>query len=370
MALTVKHAKVSAIADSAAASAAGQVLPSDWNASHTITGDVSDFLANPTASVGLSAVNGSAVTAMRSDAAPALDQTAAYAFSGLGNTAITANGALSSGAGPGLKVTGTWVTGGSFTTTKPHVLIETAGATSNNWTTAGTGLGINAASGFTGNLIDAQLTGASKFSVDRTGSAIFAGSVTATTITFTSGNLVLPTAALFYWTNRTVVSSPVDATIRFENQAQNQTVNLTIPSNNTWQFGPANNVTPAGQTVQAQGSRAGTDTNVGGASITFDAGTGTGTGTIATAALRSPVAVASGTGAQTMVAGITAKAGTAVLTSYTVATLPAAATAGAGALAFVTDATQTAILGLGLAVAGGGANKVIVYSDATNWLIL
>lgn len=58
------------------------------------------------------------------------------------------------------------------------------------------------------------------------------------------------------------------------------------------------------------------------------------------------------------------------LQNTTVAGLTAAATAGAGALAFVTDATQTAILGLGLAVAGGGANKVIVYSDGSSWLIL
>lgn len=45
--------------------------------------------ANPSVSVGLSAVNGSAGTFMRSDGAPALDQTAAYAFSGLSTTVIS-----------------------------------------------------------------------------------------------------------------------------------------------------------------------------------------------------------------------------------------------------------------------------------------
>ena len=45
-------------------------------------------LANPTALVGLTAVNGSAVTAMRSDGAPPLDQTAAFAFSNLGQTSV------------------------------------------------------------------------------------------------------------------------------------------------------------------------------------------------------------------------------------------------------------------------------------------
>ncbi len=56
------------------------------------------------------------------------------------------------------------------------------------------------------------------------------------------------------------------------------------------------------------------------------------------------------------------------LASYTVATLPVAATAGAGALAFVTDASTTLILGLGGTVTGGGANKVPVFSDGTNWI--
>jgi hypothetical protein len=55
--------------------------------------------------------------------------------------------------------------------------------------------------------------------------------------------------------------------------------------------------------------------------------------------------------------------------SMTVANLAAAATAGAGARAFVTDASTSIILGLGTAVVGGGANKVPVYSDGTNWLI-
>ena len=52
--------------------------------------------------------------------------------------------------------------------------------------------------------------------------------------------------------------------------------------------------------------------------------------------------------------------------SMTVANLASAATAGAGARAFVTDATATTFLST---VAGGGANKVPVVSDGTNWLI-
>jgi hypothetical protein len=52
--------------------------------------------------------------------------------------------------------------------------------------------------------------------------------------------------------------------------------------------------------------------------------------------------------------------------STTVSSLPSASTAGAGARSFVTDANSTTFLST---VAGGGANKVPVVSDGTNWLI-
>jgi hypothetical protein len=66
------------------------------------------------------------------------------------------NGAAS--APPGA-FTGTWFTVGTSTTTKPQVLIEPTGATSTAWSTSGTGLGVNAASGFAGNLLDLQVNG-------------------------------------------------------------------------------------------------------------------------------------------------------------------------------------------------------------------
>lgn len=202
----------------------------------------------------------------------------------------------------------------------------------------------------------------SEFSIDRNGGVTAAGGLIA--LSFQTG-----TGQYLQFGSRSFIDSPADAQFRINNNAGTLATILTVPVSATLQLGAANAASPVAQTLQAQGSRAGTDSNVGGASITFDAGKGTGTGVPSTAALRSPVAVASGTGAQTLAAGITANVGTAVLTSYTVATLPAAATAGAGATAFVTDANTTIILGLGLAVTGGGANKVPVYSDGTNWLI-
>ena len=57
------------------------------------------------------------------------------------------------------------------------------------------------------------------------------------------------------------------------------------------------------------------------------------------------------------------------ITAVTVANLPSAVSAGAGARATVTDATQTLTAGIGATVAGGGANTVPVFSDGTNWKI-
>jgi len=60
-------------------------------------------------------------------------------------------------------------------------------------------------------------------------------------------------------------------------------------------------------------------------------------------------------------------AGCLLLNPVAVASLPSAATAGSSALAMVNDATATTPRST---VAGGGANKVLVMSDGTNWLIV
>lgn len=69
------------------------------------------------------------------------------------------NGAAST---PPLTLTGTPFTGGSATTTKPHLLLEPTGTTSTAWNTSGTMLGVNGPTGFAGLLADFQLSGTSK----------------------------------------------------------------------------------------------------------------------------------------------------------------------------------------------------------------
>jgi len=93
---------------------------------------------------------------------------------------------------PQIWVRGSWAAGGTSTTTKPSVLIETSTVTppaSTGWNTAGTGLGINAISTFTGNLVDLQLNGVSHFSVDALGTT----AVTQTTTSTSGVDLVTST---------------------------------------------------------------------------------------------------------------------------------------------------------------------------------
>lgn len=54
------------------------------------------------------------------------------------------------------------------------------------------------------------------------------------------------------------------------------------------------------------------------------------------------------------------------VTPTTFALLPAAATAGAGARAFVTDSNTATF---NATIAGGGANAVPCFSDGTNWKV-
>jgi hypothetical protein len=109
-------------------------------------------------------------------------------------------------------------------------------------------------------------------------------------------------------------------------------------------------------------------TNHSGASIRFGSGSGTLAMTL--------------DGSQNLLIGTTSQVGAALLTvagqvygtslrtaQTTVAGLPNAATAGAGARAFVTDSNATMTAGIGATVAGSGSNKVPVYSDGTNWII-
>lgn len=112
---------------------------------------------------------------------------------------------------------GTWYTGGSSTTTKPHLLVEcnSGTTTSTAWSTNGTGLGVNACSGFTGNLLDLQVNGGSNFKV------AFSGAVTGATLNLASTGYIQIGV-------KGVLVSPADGIWQMWNAAENNFTRLDL----------------------------------------------------------------------------------------------------------------------------------------------
>ena len=154
---------------------------------------------------------------------------------------FSANGALSA---PAVSFTGTPITGGTTTTTKPLVLIETSGATSASWSASGTMLGVNAPSGFVGSVVNFQVNGTSQFLLNSAGTGTFAGSV------------AVANSASYSWTGRGILTSPAAGAV---------------------QLGAADAAAPVAQTLSAQSVVAGT-TDTAGVNWVQNGSRGTGTG--------------------------------------------------------------------------------------------
>jgi hypothetical protein len=143
--------------------ASGRFLGSDGtDVSWTVLpGSFSGF-ANPTASVGLVAVNGVATTAMRSDAAPALSQAIVPTWTGAHTWTPAAN------------TTPITVSGYSLTGANAQSLLDLSGT----WNTSGTPSAIklnitNTASGAQSLLLELQRDSITRFAVKRSGFAQF-----------------------------------------------------------------------------------------------------------------------------------------------------------------------------------------------------
>lgn len=262
---------------------------------------------------------------------------------GIGTTSPTAalhiatNGAASVPAG---RYDGTWFTGGTATTTKPQLLIEPTGTTSNNWSTNGTGLGINAASGFTGNLIDAQINGVSRFKFDHN---------TRLTLNGISYGQILNSTGVFY-----LDQAATENTVFRYNSGSNTTMTLQ---------GTTGNVGIGTTTISArlhtisttEQQRTGYDasnyysTTVGSTGgVTFNA---VGAGSAFTFS------------DATTVTG-TLSATTLSTTAVAFASLPTGVT---GMVATVNNSTTNT---WGATIAGGGANTVLAFFNGTNWTVI
>lgn len=273
----------------------------------------------------------------------------------VGAAAITMTGQLiNSLAGaastPPATLTGTWFSGGSATTTKPQLLVEQSTATSTGWNTSGTGIGVNSTSSFVGRYIDVQKNGTSKFFVDTDGVTTAGLHIT----NYFDANVL---------NGAVTVSTAKSFGFSTNNDPNNTGAGWFYGGTNTIIQGVGGNIaSPIAQTYQAQGSRPGTDTNTAGGNLTITSGGGTGNSAITSLIFQSPIAVGSGTGAQTQTTGLTIKGGMAVMPPYTVSTLPTGIT---GGFAYVTDAVACTFLA---APTGGGSTYCPVTYTGAAWV--
>lgn len=151
---------------------------------------------------------------------------------------------------PGLSVTGAPYVAGNGTTNTPQLYVN-AGASVTTFSTAGTVIGLNALSGFSGNLLDAHINGgASIFSVSSGGTISGNGSLTV------QANVNAGTAGRFQWLSAGAITSP---------------------GPNAVQLGIADAASPSAQILRSQGVAPGTS-NTPGVSLTIFPGPGTGSG--------------------------------------------------------------------------------------------
>jgi hypothetical protein len=276
-----------------------------------------------------------------------------------GNITLSLNGAT--GVAP-VAVTGTWFAG-----TTPQVLIQPSNVgTAGAWSASGTGIGVNAVTGFGGNLLDLQVNGSSLFKVGATGtsstsfllqsgsSSAWIPATGAWALGGSSGSpgLVvegalgtgLTSSAVLWWGSSTtglyssrdvVLARDAANTLAQRNAANAQT------------FRVYGTFTDASNHVRASLSSTST-------AVTLAAET-------------------AGTGADDIPLNLTA-AGTGtvkvnsvaeVVVSSTVAGLPAAPVV--GMLTRVTDATAPAV---GSTVTGGGAAAALVWYNGANWSVI
>ena len=281
--------------------------------------------------------------------------------------------------GPAKAFTGSWfITGGTATTTKPQVLIEPTGATSTAWSTSGTGLGVNAASGFAGNLLDLQVNGTRALAATSAGNLILGGDNGRLVWVAVNGRFALQGAGGSglaqidlggvviggcTYTSSGFISSGVTC---IESGYFGNSVSLSLINSAAigWKAG-TNSTTGTTDlflfrdAANTLAQRNGTNAQTSRVYNTFtDASNYERLSTTWSSNVCYTKPENAGTGSARLYVPVTG--------ATTVSGLPAAATAGAGARAFVTDANATTFLST---VAGGGANKVPVVSDGTNWLI-
>jgi hypothetical protein len=277
-------------------------------------------VVTPTANRTISFPDATGTVALVAGSSGQLTYNSAGAQAGLTSASIGSTGEINislAGAAstPPVSFTGSWFTGGTATTTKPQLLIEPTGTTSTAWSTSGTGLGVNAASGFGGSLLELQVNGTRQLAVSSV------------------GTIIAPTT-----TNRTAIHT------------YSNTNGLGIDGSTNVIYSPNTQPTLRLKVTSVTGTQG----------LEFDARSG---GLIK---FSTDLAIARDSAGVIKITDGSTGTGYVKQVPVLVSQLPAAATVGAGTRGFVSDATSTTFAA---APVGGGANTVPVYSDGTNWLI-
>lgn len=271
----------------------------------TITGGVTNGLIYNNAGVvgnltttasGVLVTNGASVPSISSTlpsglAIPGFAPLASPSFTGTvtmpDTTTFGANGASVAA----VQWSGTLFTGGTSTTTFPQLIIQPTGTTAvTTWSTSGTGLGMNLASGFVGNFLDFHVAGGgSVFTVASAGSTVAGGSITSTNGSIRIGNN----------TGQLSIGSVNDALLTRKTAA-------------SWQLGAADAASPVAQTLSVQSVVAGT-VAANGANWTLIGSLPTGTGTSGDIIIQTGVKTGSGTTQGTATTALTIKGETQAL---------------------------------------------------------
>lgn len=172
-----------------------------------------------------------------------------------------------------------WQISGVAAVNKPNFLIEPYGTTSSSWNTSGTGLGINAPSGFTGAILDAQTNGTTRLVVLGAGNVGISNSAPNTLLNVAGGTPTTAASGLQFGTDAaanlyrlTTGSIRTDASTFWVNTQGNITNNsVNFPTS-------GGTITSAGTTAMSgfQSGTAGTITSVsnGGSNSTWTSGEG------------------------------------------------------------------------------------------------
>lgn len=330
-------------------------------------------------------------------------QTFAGAKTFSGAVTGSVNGAAST---PAYLFSGTIFTGGTATSTKPHLLIEPSGTTSTNWSTAGTLYGANAASGYTGNLLDLQLNNTSKFKVTSVGTLTIndggiATTLTSTTLSSSFAPLILHSTSTGSTAGHSVRSArSSNMTYTSGDGGSHITLSTFAPTSGTGTFSSLLLSDTLNQTSTATGITRGLyvsptftrlynwrhiETNAATIPLlsgtpdqtsvlfgipTYTAASGITTTNASTVEISgAPVAGTNVTitnaRALNVAGGVARFAGNILLVPVAVNSLPTCNAAAEGMIAAVNDAAATPVYNA--TVANGGSVKIPVYCNGTNW---